>query len=377
MAHQTHTLPWHALAANFAYAKKHHYNTGVPEIIPTNKAAQVKQLEHFCRVFQKTLREYAVTERNKYPSQTVLAATAKAWVTGNEGKRKVYDDDLVQEWQVANWDHGPYVMTDLQDIENWATSEMQGRALVDARPKEACDAAKVLLMTGSYVMQPLKERKRTEEERRHIETLLVLANKEGFDLKRLGNMSEACCNTNCGVSSVAEKALKAYLYLNLLFAMREDGSEVCGLTDSTLRPNVDVVSWAYRKYECPKLRAKYMVTTAWSRLMYELVRDHKNHPEIAMYEPFFFPKNEDGRMVEADIMADAALTREFVRDLWKIMVNFDMIWREMGVDVDWEYMCIDALDEMFSLGSKSRSRLFGMYSYEWKDKRAESRSKPD
>ena len=114
-----------------------------------------------------------------------------------------------------------------------------------------------------------------------------------------------------------------------------------------------------------------MNTTSWGRLMYELTRNHENHPEIEMYEPFFFPRpNEsDGKPTENDIMADAKVTREFVRDLWKLMVNYEMLWRDMGQEVDWEYMCVEALNELYWLGGRGKSRMFGMYAYEWIEKR--------
>ena len=345
--------------------------------MPRGKEGQVKQLEHFCRVFQKTLREYAVIETRNYASKDELKKMSVAWATSAHEEavesRKVFTEELRQKYDRPEWHKwNGSLANEYQKIESWSHCAEEPDVWTEARDKKRralTDIIKVLFMEGSFVTQPLPNRQRGLEERQHIETLLLLAHRPSIALHDLAHLGEACCNTSCGVSNLAEKAIKAYIYLNVLFAMREDGSDVCSDTMDNTRPDVNEINWCYAKKQWTTPRAKYMNTTSWGRLMYELTRNHENHPEISMYEPFFFPaRGSELKSTEADIMVDAEVIREFVRDLWKLMVNYEVVWREMGQEVNWEYMCVKALDDMYSCG-KGENRLFGMYTHQWKDDR--------
>ncbi|KAI9934828.1 hypothetical protein ASPWEDRAFT_44349 [Aspergillus wentii DTO 134E9] len=63
MAHQTHSLPWHTLAANFEQRRvgKHKYL-----LVPMNRPHQGKQITHFTVTFAHALAEFSATERRKY-----------------------------------------------------------------------------------------------------------------------------------------------------------------------------------------------------------------------------------------------------------------------------------------------------------------------
>ena len=69
MAHQAHNIPWQTLADNFKYIyqnPRHKYTTN---LYPLNKAGQSKRLIHFTNAFAKSLEEFSLSERAKYPAQ--------------------------------------------------------------------------------------------------------------------------------------------------------------------------------------------------------------------------------------------------------------------------------------------------------------------
>jgi hypothetical protein len=68
MAHQAHNLPWTLLADNFKFVYENTRYHGRSNLYPCFKPGQGKQLQHFARVFARTVNDFSVQERKKYPS---------------------------------------------------------------------------------------------------------------------------------------------------------------------------------------------------------------------------------------------------------------------------------------------------------------------
>jgi hypothetical protein len=105
-------------------------------------------------------------------------------------------------------------------------------------------------------------------------------------------------------------------------------------------------------------------------LVGDLCRSHEHHPELLLYEPFLFPLlTGEAKPKERDPMADVHLLREFLRALWKLMINIELLWMDMGEPVDWEGLAVDALDVLFrGIGS---GHLFEMPVWEYQDIRVD------
>lgn len=71
MAHQAHALPWQTLADNFKFVYCNKKYKGVTNLYPCFKPGQGKQLQHFAGVFATLLDDFSAQERRKYPNDLV------------------------------------------------------------------------------------------------------------------------------------------------------------------------------------------------------------------------------------------------------------------------------------------------------------------
>jgi hypothetical protein len=67
MAHQAHNLPWTLLADNFKFVHSNARYDDRTNLYPCFKPGQGKQLQHFARVFARTINDFSVQERKKFP----------------------------------------------------------------------------------------------------------------------------------------------------------------------------------------------------------------------------------------------------------------------------------------------------------------------
>jgi hypothetical protein len=89
---------------------------------------------------------------------------------------------------------------------------------------------KILMMEAAALLQPTLERQSGSSQKECMDTLLLLAHKPAAKLKWMNMRGEACCNTQFRIKNLAEKALQAYIHLNIRSAMRDSGSNVCAST---------------------------------------------------------------------------------------------------------------------------------------------------
>lgn len=165
--------------------------------------------------------------------------------------------------------------------------------------------------------------------------------------------------------------------------MRESGSDVCKLTDD----NVPIDYWPVKDRPSLQPRPRYMNTPSWPRFLAQTCRYHDHHLQMMMFEPF--PRPRDGenfttlplpstspqpevafsgrrdreKLREIDVMspvqdADAdqdplsiaghhEALYEFLRGPWKLLVNFEMLWRDQGAEIEWQEMVVRQLEACF------------------------------
>ena len=78
------------------------------------------------------------------------------------------------------------------------------------------------------------------------------------------------------------------------------------------------------------------------------------------------------KRVEKDPLADAAILKDFFKSMWKVLVICDMLFRDIGKSINWEYCVLDSLQETF--WSQHRGGLMGVY---WVDYEIERSGYPD
>jgi len=431
MAHQAHALPWSSLSSNFKFGKFPHLDARFADIQPLGKPSQAKQVVYFGKAMAKQIRDFAATERAKYPSPGEYQTRAKTWTVSTREP----DDILALERGVGQMDvrsmdagsaaakkkkrneqqreksktveapetrktfldasEGTYrdrsgsswIRGEYQYIENWtgrdvvhgAASQQEERLQIHRAQRSCADIIKVTLMEAACATQPSSERQRGPAQRYHMETLLLLAHHPTMPLSTFDNLPDCCCNNSSGIKSFATTpALRGYLYLNLLFAMRATGSNTSAFaqTDDPERAAtpafLGLLHWKTLAPRTP--RASYMNSRSWQNLVAYLLYTHDNHPEILMHERFLFPEEEVSTQeglqaeaeakaklkMEADPLEDGDALREYLRGLWKVMVLYDVLQREIGREVEWEKLVSEVLIELFP-----RLAVWDLDSSEW------------
>ena len=354
MAHQAHALPWNNLASHFRYSISYHSHPQRHDIHPQKKPNQAKDLAYFCKAFAKQIHDFGESERAKYQPIEYYRKRAGIWVTskdeatGNEedvsktrsvkggGKsketlemRKVIPTALLQRYDpsvlLLHHDHsGP-------TVERWLLPKGKETASYGAW-MQGGEIIKILMMEAASVPPALSAEPKNAEgkniKRESMETLLLMANHPRMKIHGLRNMHHG---HHFGVSRVAEEAVKAYIYLNLIIAMREGGSDVCDFVDDG-----EVVK------DCEK-RRKYMDCETYRRMLMEVAGSYDGDAQTLVHRVFFLGNSAHSfgwRDVPTnDVLAHMDVVREYLKGVWRVMIAYDVVIREAGGDPMWEEEC--------------------------------------
>jgi hypothetical protein len=349
MAHQTHALPWNNLASNFKYGISYHSHPQRLDIHPLKKANQAKDLAYFSKAFAKQIHDFGITERAKYHPASYHQKRATTWVKSTNPppeaenstkpdqekeeieKRKVISTEILQQQSlnVLLLRHN-----DGQDVEHWLLDPgkeyghwIRGGEIIKVLMMEASSAAPALSARSNDV--------EGETERREaMETLLLMANHQRMKILGLRNMSHG---HHFGVSRVAEEAIKAYIYLNLLVAMRENGSGVC-----------DVVEGSEGKE-----RRNYMDCESYGRMLQSVAGRYDGDAQTLVHRQFFLGDLDRsfgcGEVPRGDLLEDLEQLTEYLKGVWRVMVTYDVVIREAGGDPKWEKECEFTIAYMFKV----------------------------
>jgi hypothetical protein len=353
MAHQAHALPWNSLASHFKYNISYHSHPQRLDIHPQKKQNQGKDLAYFCKAFAKQIHDFGETERAKYQPVEYYRKRAGAWVkfkdkaTENDknasemrvksrGKsketieiRKVIPTALLQRYDpsvfLLHRDHLG------QAVEDWLLPEGEETASYGAW-MQGGEIIKVLMMEAASVPPALSAEPNNAEGKNlkseSMETLLLMANHPRMKIHGLRNMHHG---HHFGVSRVAEEAVKAYIYLNLIIAMREGGSDVCDFVDD------GAVVKDYEK------RRKYMDCETYRRMLMAVAGSYDGDAQTLVHRVFFLGNSTQSfgwRDVPTnDVLANLDVAREYLKGVWRVMITYDVVIRETGGDPMWEEEC--------------------------------------
>lgn len=355
MAHQTHALPWNHLASHFSYNISYHSHPQRLDIHPQKKPNQAKDLAYFCKAFAKQIHDFGESERAKYQPVEYYRKRAATWVKSKDettehdedvskmrsvkggGKsketiemRKVIPTSLLQRYDpgvfLVYHDHsGPMV-------ERWLLPESGETASYGAW-MQGGEIIKVLMMEAASVPPALSAEPNNAEgknlKRESTETLLLMANHPRMKIHGLRNMHHG---HHFGVSRVAEEAVKAYIYLNLIIAMREGGSDVCDFVDDDGGVMKD----------CEK-RRKYMDCETYRRMLTAVAGSYDGDAQTLVHRVFFLGDSAQTfgwRDVPTnDVLADMDVAREYLKGIWRVMITYDVVITEAGGDPMWEEEC--------------------------------------
>lgn len=411
MAHQAHNIPWASLASNFGHTKSSNGvfdiraldKPGQPKFLihfAKTFATSLRQYAEAERRKYDTAEEYRTRARtwvrsdrtqdgggNSDTSQTTL---------GEIETKKLYSDEDARLWRAQRREYPSRLgNSETQYIDNWIKGDEhwggREKAWENLTTRDQwvtywTDDWKTLIMESALVLTPLHQRqfkRNSQATRERMDTLFLLAHHPQIPLLSWTSECDSCCNIQSGLICIAEAALTGYIYFNLLFAMRKSGSDVCDPTEDSM----PVDYWPLKYRPSLKPRPRYMNTPSWLRLLQQVCRYHDHHLQIMMFEPFLRPRKGEnfttlplpttspqpeaafcGRwdrdeLSEVDVMLPAQdvdtnqdplsipghheALYEFLRGLWKLLVNFEMLWRDSGAPIDWEEMVVAQLEVCF------------------------------
>lgn len=312
-----------------------------------DKASEPKEIAYFCRAFADRVREFSQTERAKYDAGASYRKRAEAWVKAAEadggqsmpGARPVYPDVMRNRYfgeqdgsdydRFRNhlWGH-----PGLQCVSKWTSRD--GNRLAHA------DTLKLMMIESAGTPPALSASSGPEAEslqRDVTESMLLLANHPvtGPNLVSLLNMHHG---HHFGLIRVAEEGIRSYVYLNMLVAMQENGSDVCD-------PAKDE-----KGVEIPG-RKNYMNLVSFERMLGSVAGSYDGDAQNLPHWDFYYPRVErwwDDKNPK-DVLADREALAEYLKGVWRVLVIYDLVLREAGEDSDLETQCRYAINNNFNL----------------------------
>ncbi|KAJ2912780.1 hypothetical protein MD484_g7637, partial [Candolleomyces efflorescens] len=266
--HQEHNIPWPLLSKHIKFVREHKgytpSETGfyAKNPAPSSSSASAgtergspsqmgKDLNHFMRSLISTIRMFSETERAKYPSRESILAQKSS----EEGK-VIYSDELKTLYP-------EFLDDERQKIECWIERSHRAeggsqKGTYSTAHGDLADIVKILFLPSSFhastittsstssslspvppaskssstsstsaqpESEPLPKKPKTKTRspaEPNLETLLMLANHPSITLGALHSLS---WGHHFGWSRVMESALRAYLLLNLIFALSSDSDK--------------------------------------------------------------------------------------------------------------------------------------------------------
>ena len=223
--------------------------------------------------------------------------------------------------------------------------------------KSCSDILRLLVIDAATTSDEVQRRER-------LSTLLLLANHPEVGLEGFLSDGMACCNMSSGFSRLVEKTVPVFIFLNLLLASAEDDSETEKLM---LRPSNDLLEYQWTRGRKPLEhllpRPAYMNMRSYFRILEQALDEHGHAVEHVLFNPLFAPR-PSGRCsshltpegesaaageakLERDVMSDRQSLHDALKQMWKVLVFCDVVFREAGETINWEYVSLNAIDELF------------------------------
>lgn len=247
-------------------------------------------------------------------------------------RRKVVPDDV---W-AANHGDGIFSPSD-QNVDAWLLEPGSGYGSWIG----GGDIIKLLMMEAAGASPAMSSKSTLNAEgkdrrREAMETLLLMANHPQMKILSLRHMH---WGHHFGVSRVAEEAVKAYVYLNLLVAMREQGSDVCDAGDGE-----------------KEKRRRYMDLGSYQRMLSSVAGSYDGDAQTLVHREFFLGDSSTaatfGDTLNIDVVGDMEKLKEYLKGIWRVMITYGIVIREAGGDPNWEVECRDAFGQMFGVFSE-------------------------
>jgi hypothetical protein len=389
MTFLSHSIPWLSLSHLFEYhAPRSRPGPQEADLYCEERPAHRKQLEHFARTFQKTVREHGLIERGRYSTAQAYRDRAAIWTESSvdepheQGQnaesssatharwdtkdpietttdvrtaassspetRRVYPAHYADTYMslVSPTSGGAYgregLLASLADITTWIDHRRRASDQGDSLDEEtenkiwldnkSCSDVLKLLLIDAGTTDDEAQRKKC------LSTLLLLANHPGVGLDGFKNDGMWCCNIVVGLSALVEKTVMAFIYLNLILALTGDYQDAellrpCESLEEfkpSQRHGLDTIT-----HLLP--RPAYMNTRSFNCLLENLLDEHGHAVEHVLFNPIFAPR-PSGRLskwltpgarsvFERDPDDEARFERDVMADRQRLGEALKHMWR--------------------------------------------------
>lgn len=385
MAFLSHALPWLSLSRLFEFrAARSGPGPQEPDIYGKDGKAHRKQVEHFARTFQGTVREHALSERSRLSTAQAYHDRAASWKTSSEEEtatatetRRVYPTYYSDTYMsLVPPDSGSAcgrkgLLESLADVSTWIDHCARYQASEENYPSDEETANKIRLdnKSCSDVLRLLVIEAATTNDdsirKKRLSTLLLLANHPGVGLDGFMDDGMACCNIEVGLVALVKKTATVFIFLNLLLALTEDEQHGRLLRPcDTLEDHESGSSHGQDTLVYLLPRPAYMNTKCYRRMLGHALEEHAHAVEHVLFNPLFAPR-ESGRVskwrrlndthpmadhearFERDVLTDRQILSEALKQMWKVLIFCDMLFREAGSPINWVMASLDTLAELF------------------------------
>ncbi|KAH6665400.1 hypothetical protein B0J14DRAFT_231592 [Halenospora varia] len=348
MAHQQHTLPWNVLERNFQYQPAYLHNDGQtsPDIIALQKPLQTEDLIFFSDALAKQIKDFGNFVRQRFKRRAQYGNIAAKWLTSDEYEampgasttRKVIGERIMQKWTgKSQQERGLSKEEEFNNVENWiraARRNESGELFYSGEEESMPEVVKVLLKEAAAIMEPESTNRPTGSEEpicnEALDSLLLMANHPKIPLMTLrytGSHYEA------GISTILRSCLRAYLMINLLVVLKEAGSLICEQVNWNRMAPPQNFALPKRYMECRSYQSMLLYCTC----NFDLTGRRNIHGTFL------------NRGQSFHVLSDMGACEEYIKFLWRIMVVYDFVVREVGTDPDIAHETLCIFQSMFEI----------------------------
>ncbi|KAF9459795.1 hypothetical protein BDZ94DRAFT_987331 [Collybia nuda] len=277
--HQEHNIPWLTAASHFKFIRNNPQRTPRQTgLFARNHPRQTEDLNHFSRVFAQTIATFSQTERAKHLESFPSPSTGK-----------LFSDDFRDRYP-------EYLNKDNQLIEYWISRAKYGDAYQEGpyyntSEGDLSDVVKILMNESQ------------------LPTLLMLARHPQIPLRYLLNLS---WGHHFGFSRVAETAMGLYIFFNFASA-------------------ADILRGG-----------EYLEIDRYRRILHSSVQSMDYCAQQLPHRAFFGWSNQRLPPARVQVHGDLNRLQEYLKELFRLLYQYDIVIRECGVDPEWESVIISA-----------------------------------
>ncbi|KAG0263820.1 hypothetical protein BG011_008020 [Mortierella polycephala] len=362
--HQDHNVPWHALATHFSVQPTHHLPEQPLDLSPRNLPTQQKTFIYFAKCLATTIRNFAATERQKYPdtfpSEDGPNNVEPSADNSHHGEKHEREK---MEKPEADQDKNEKDERDVKDLlftkafaqgcnDTYKTLQRDwGESVI---PERAC-RLQHWIDQACYIPSPdpVYERDLADFLKKprydtgnldlaDIVKILIIQNQMEPLLRMANNPKTPLFGLYClgwghsfGWSRLSEYALMAYIAFNVL-------AESPALLQPTApKHGPGHQSQQNEQGDCTKGQARYCDLPFYKRLVRHLTSSCDGDAQTVIHHDFLHehgahdPKRY-GLCLRPDVFDDMHRMKEYLKICFACLYRSEMLARECGHPIEWE-----------------------------------------